>query len=297
MTLFNRPTRYAPCLEDVLYFVEERENIRKKKEAGEPAPWTEDPILGRYRFCNVRRRDDRVTKWIMNNLLDYHAYSDMWFLSAIARQVNWPPTLQALINAGAIPERAEEFEPDLFVKVLEELKASGVKVYGGAYVIYPGRETGVSKSETVAHKFLLPLAKHAGEIRETVRENSVEQMVKKLSEFYGWSSFTAGQVVCDLTYYPEELGKAADIYTWAAVGPGSSKGLNILLGRPFSTTWKQEDFNRELVTVREEVMNCFNLENFTLHDQQNVFCEISKYWAVLNGTGKPKNTYTPEKAY
>ena len=43
----------------------ERENIRRRKEAGEPGPWTDDPILREYSFTNVRRSDDRTTRTLM----------------------------------------------------------------------------------------------------------------------------------------------------------------------------------------------------------------------------------------
>ena len=37
----------------LLYWISERESIRKKKKSGEPKPWTKDPILRDYKFCHV----------------------------------------------------------------------------------------------------------------------------------------------------------------------------------------------------------------------------------------------------
>ncbi len=56
-------------LKPLLYFVHEREFIRLKKIAGSEPPYTDDPILGTYRFCNVRRADDRVSRWLTQNVL------------------------------------------------------------------------------------------------------------------------------------------------------------------------------------------------------------------------------------
>jgi len=50
-------------------FAVKREALRKAKEAGGPPPWTIDEILQKYRFCNVRRADDRVSKWLIENVL------------------------------------------------------------------------------------------------------------------------------------------------------------------------------------------------------------------------------------
>lgn len=43
-------------------FCRERESVRLKRDAGLPAPWSDDPILQRGRFLNVFREDDRGTK-------------------------------------------------------------------------------------------------------------------------------------------------------------------------------------------------------------------------------------------
>ena len=39
--------------ENFLTFVAERERIRLKKDAGQPWPWTDDPILRGYKFCHL----------------------------------------------------------------------------------------------------------------------------------------------------------------------------------------------------------------------------------------------------
>ena len=48
-------------------FMVKRENIRLRKEAKEPWPWTEDKILQTYKFTNVKREHDRTTKWMRNH--------------------------------------------------------------------------------------------------------------------------------------------------------------------------------------------------------------------------------------
>ena len=46
----------------LLYWMAERERIRLRPQAGQPAPWSNDPILRDWSFTNVRREDDRVTR-------------------------------------------------------------------------------------------------------------------------------------------------------------------------------------------------------------------------------------------
>lgn len=300
MNPFECPVPGRFSVDDILYWVYEREMIRIRKDIGSEAPYTDDPILNKYRFCNVRRRDDRMSQWIINNMLTPYSYndgSDMWFVSAIARYVNWPPSLAALLTNGAIPEDAKDFDPDAFISVMDELKASGQKVWGSAYMLYPGRETGSNKAETVARRFLLPLAKDAANIRESLSENRVEALVSQLTKYWGWNTFLAGQVAADLTYYPQELGNAKDLYDWAPIGPGSSRGLNRLLGRKLNATWKQEEFNTELKKVWTEIEEQLDLDHFTLHDAQNCMCEMDKMWRAVNNEGAPRSLYKPETAY
>ena len=51
-------------LDILVYWMIERDRIRTAKEAGKPKPWTTDPLLRDYRWCNVRRMDDRVSVWL-----------------------------------------------------------------------------------------------------------------------------------------------------------------------------------------------------------------------------------------
>src|SRR5712664_3381391 len=87
------------ALDNCLHWVRDRESVRVRKEAGQPFPWTDDPIIAKYRFCNVRREDDRVTIWIRENIRKRFAgHRHLWFMLCAARQINWPPTLSALID-------------------------------------------------------------------------------------------------------------------------------------------------------------------------------------------------------
>ena len=51
------------------YFACERQNIFWKKKNGEKAPWTDDPILQTYKFCNSYRVNDRVSQYLLSNVI------------------------------------------------------------------------------------------------------------------------------------------------------------------------------------------------------------------------------------
>ena len=51
------------------YFAYERQNIFLKKLNGQNAPWTNDEILKTYKFCNSYRVNDRVSQYLLKNVI------------------------------------------------------------------------------------------------------------------------------------------------------------------------------------------------------------------------------------
>ena len=57
------------------YWIYERQNIWYKRFMKKSsAPWTKDPILNDYKFTNVYRELDRVSKWVQDNII----FRDDW---------------------------------------------------------------------------------------------------------------------------------------------------------------------------------------------------------------------------
>ena len=297
---YSRPIGGSTCtMEGLLYFIWEREVIRIVKERGGDKPWTKDPILGKYKFTNIRRKDDRVSKWIVNNIIEPNKRrDDLWFILLVTRLINWPPTLQHLINDGVLFDNLLNFNPEKFSFSVENFKNTGSKVYSGAYMVYPTKmDPGGVKSLAIAKHIIKPAAKIHEVVEEAVfEERSIESFVARLSTSFGISTFMAGQVAADLTYC-DQLATAKDLYTYAPIGPGSSRGLNYLLNRSAYAGWSQEHFNDELCKVREVIVDKLEIRDLTLHDVQNCMCEFSKYCRAALGEGKPKTTYNPEKEF
>jgi hypothetical protein len=297
---FEKPTvERGPCKEDILYFVYEREVIRLQKDRGMKKPWTDDEILSKYKFCNVRRRDDRVSQWIFDKMLKPFAlYQDVWFVSAIARYINWPPMLEILLKEKLIPTSVYDFDTELFGDRIDEVTCTGGKAWGAAYMTYPGKvEKNIGKGLSTARYILRPLQDAADNIREAISgENSVAETVSSMIGSYGWSTFMAGQVAADLTYI-RHLGEAEDLYTWAPMGPGSQRGLNRLNKHKLNHEWKQSEFNDALIDIRNQIIWEIEIDDLTLHDVQSIMCECDKYWRVLHGEGAPRSMYQPETRF
>ncbi len=297
---FPRPTKETVATEEgFLYWTWEREAVRLARENGHPAPWTDDEVLQKYRFCNVRRRDDRVSRWLIDNVYTERSeHVDLWFYAAICRYVNWPPAIQKLKENGVFEGRVEQFHPKKFADVIDRMTKNGEKAWTGAYVTYPGHEgAGHPKGYRTAKYILEPLKIIAADVRDAIQDNRVEGVVKALSGSYGWSTFSAGQAIADLTYFPEQLGNASDLRSWAPLGPGSQGCLNAIYGHTPTKVWDQGHFNIKLRHLQGRIENELGISDLTLHDTQNCACEVYKYIKAVKGTGKPRNQYRPETAF
>src|SRR6185295_17694697 len=129
---------------------EEREAIRVRRASGASRPWTDDPILHNLPFCNVRRADDRVTRWIADNWRNPHADDDdLFFAMVVARFVNWPDTLAEI--GYPVP-----WEPERFRSVTASRKERGQTAFSSAYTISNGGST-APKAEHLTEKVFAPL--------------------------------------------------------------------------------------------------------------------------------------------
>jgi hypothetical protein len=277
----------------LIRFAVERENIREKRSV-QSDNFTSDPILAKFRFCNIHRRDDRVSKWLLE-----HYYSqdgnDVWFKAVIARLINWPPTLNYLMSRKLIPTFAGNFKPVEFIDALEDRMKDGVKMYSSAYIVYPTNVKGNSKAMNMCTHIILPLLENIDSIREVKSKNSIELMTKELAKSFGIKTFIAGQVTADLTYISGELNFATDLYSWAPMGPGSMRGLNRLFDRPIKHHMKEDDFLNELRQVHLKLIKeDSRFDDLTLHDAQNVMCEFDKYIRVARNEGTPRQLYKSE---
>lgn len=254
-----------------------------KKEAGEPQPWTDDEILGTYRFCNVRRMDDKVSKWLLDNW--YTKYFDHKLILvnvALARFLNLPSTL------GHIGFQ-RSWDPIRLCDKLRVYRSSTIPnrvLFNGAYMVRGNN--GIDKVDSVVNYYVDPLL----QLSKSIDRSSMENTHLILQGSFGLGSFMAGQIVADLRWAMKGTWK--DRMTWAPIGPGSAKGMNLIHSRPASQPINQSKFLeelQELFTDLKEQIPITIMDRLELHDVQNCCCEISKYEKALWSEGRPKQLY------
>ena len=257
----------------------ERHSIYERRAEGQPYPWTEDPILNEYSFCNVYRELDRVTIWIRENWREPYAdHPNLPFAMAMARQINWPDTLEEI----GFPEH---WNPERIKAIMQGRMNRKEKVYTGAYMLTG--TLGGTKVEQTIDKILTPLY----EMPPRIINKSLEESWKRYLPYPGFSGFMAYEVVTDLRH-TKHLENAEDIMTWANPGPGAKRGLNRIHGRPLNHTQPRRHFINEM----KELLYLCNMAPLPLEmrDIEHCLCEFDKYERVRLGQGKPRAKYKPK---
>lgn len=268
---------------------------------------TDDPILQRFSFCNVFRELDRVTVWIREHIREPYAdHEHLWFMLAVARFINWPPTLQHLIENRYAWPLSNEFDPSIMTAELEAWKGAGNKVETGAYMIRAENDTAQPWYHWTKQRYIAEVVLgRAWRDREVIRDFLMARPLLKATwealnglgpngDWVGWGPFMAGQVVADLRH-TRYLQGAEDVGLWAPVGPGSRRGLNRLAGRPTNSSVGQQQGLNEMLALRHHVnkRSASWVPEIELHDIQNCLCETDKYLRVKAGEGRPRALYIP----
>jgi hypothetical protein len=267
-------------------FVVARHNVWVNRDAGKAKPWTKDPILQSYRFCNMYRELDTVTQWIRDEWSSKLGnYPDAWFAMTIARLVNHPDTLAQLYPGG--------WDAGVFKNTMEALMRKGGKVFGSAYIVSTNGHA-LAKPVYLAHYVLDPLWANRALYRPRAGD-TLASFHTRLTQANGLGSFMAAQVVADVKNTPGQvLASAKDWYTWAAPGPGSIRGLARVINGDKDKKVPAKMFLPHLIELRKEVNRWVEPKGwntFCAQDIQNCLCEFDKYERVRLGEGKPRQKY------
>lgn len=275
----------------LMYYMEEREKIRRAKEAGEPYPWTLDKVLRRYRFTNVKRENDRTTRELVAHYrrnFDSDHWAVFLFNCGIARYFG---TTSFVLRLGW----QTEYDAAAMRRTARAMFKEGLKVFTGAYMVTNCGRVG-AKYDVVAG-FLKGLWEHSEDIVTAIKDDKSWEagynVLVKLSGF-GGNGFMAKEVLQDFLLLYN--GRVNDRDTWTPVGPGARRGLNRLAGRLLKAAQPEERWIAEVQQVYESLREWWAHKYprsgaLTAHDVQFCLCEFDKYERALSGQGRPRSLY------
>lgn len=255
-------------LERMIGWIREREAVRLRRAQGMKPPWTQDPILANYHFCNVCREDDRGTKEIhaVREALDLD-YDQLPTFYTAARLLNRASSVKIFWELG--------------IEQLQDMRLRGETVFHTAYVVSTCGAT-MDKLDYI-QRVVDDVSLHA------IGNASCAEAFACLRKVDGLGSFLAGQVVADLKYTPYlRPDKVGDWFSFAVMGPGSKKGMDYL----FEGGTTEKNFMQRLMFLRFELGE--QMSDFpTIHNQdlQNCLCEFSKYMRLLLGDKGRRRPY------
>lgn len=262
----------------------ERQRIFFRRVRQEPPPWTDDPVLASNRFTNTYRASDRVSQYLINEVI-YGASRARGrstilriLLFKIFNRVDTWEYLQS--HVGEVSE--ETFDVNGYGEVLAGRAAEGHRLYSGAYIM-PSPKLGAARKHANHLRLLASLLSN-GTIDRIGEASTLRQLVEALLNVHSFGPFLAFQFAIDLNY--------SDLFGFSEMdhvvaGPGALDGIS----KCFVHTDGLEAGD-VIRAVTEAAQSCFDEQDIAfeslwgrplqLIDCQNLFCEISKYARVAH---------------
>jgi len=287
-------------------YLNERESVRLRKEAGDFFPWTEDKILQTYKFTNVRRQHDKTSMMLRELFYKEHFNDNREAILLNCATFRYFGTYEFATEIGWTDW--EDFT-DVHWENVKETAADRLsnreRVFTGAYVI---TNQGISapKQEVVVDYFRKSLQTNISEIIACAgSSDSWEKTAKIMMTIngFGGSGFMTKEILIDTTYtgfwgrYHEEpnelpLTFPRDWDTWTPIGPGALRGAARVSGNYAGKPFKNEQA-MEVIMQLHHLQDSFFEHNFKLSptDIQFGLCEFDKYERVRLGQGRPRSRY------
>lgn len=310
-------------------YARERHLVHLRRSAGEPAPWTDDPVLQQYRFCNVFRELDATTQWFAGHVRGpLKSKTEVLLATVLFRLFNRISTGEAIFLQGFLDDGRSAWDKFLADGDLDVLRAAVLTYCGrGPYVtgsfmvktptgldkldgvlwIVEQFANGARKRDVISgwtepensifrrDEALLRPPSWREIAEELIREPySLEQVWRWLRQFPFIGDFQAYEIVTDLRW-TDLLNRAPDIHTWANPGPGCKRGLNwVFRGDPKRGTSREgylEEMQALLALSRDPKHWPADWPAWEMREVEHVSCETDKKWRTERGGPPPRQRF------
>ena len=297
------PARPTVVYETYWRFAAERQEVFFRKLDGREPPWTDDPVIARYKFTNAYRASDRVSQYLIRHVIyeGDQSVPEVFFRTILFKLFNKIETWE-LLKAKLGRATWEDYSFEHFDSVLAGAMASKTRIYSAAYIMPSGNSSFGYRQKHRNHLKLLERMMEDEVPYRIADTATMKQAFEILRSYPMIGDFLAYQFVTDLNY--SEICDFTEM-EFVVPGPGARDGIH----KCFSDLGglSEPDIIR-LVTDRQEYeFERLGLEfrslwgrRLQLIDCQNLFCEVSKYARVrhpdvtgVNGRNRIKQIYRP----
>ena len=280
--------RVTPTVRDGVYklywtFASRRQAVFEARLAGERWPWSADPILQTYKFCNVFRAADRVSQFMIRDI----AYGsdtettprDRVFQIVAFRTFSRISTWRAVTGVLGGAPRLDHLRSGAFADALEHARTQLGGLYTGAFILCASKAFGFDEK----HRNHVALFRHMfldnACAERVLQAPALADVVALLQSFPLMGPFMAYQTAIDINY-SDLTDFSENDYTQA--GPGALRGLKkafVHLGdySPSDTIlWMVERQAEEFARLELPFKGLFGRPLHAI-DCQGLFCELDKY--------------------
>jgi hypothetical protein len=267
------------------YFASERQRAFERRVDGELGPWTDDPILQQFKFCNVFRAADRVSQYLIRDV----AYRDEWctpedriFQIVAFRTFSRPSTWDSVRELIGRTPTIADLASGAFKEALETTRLRAGGLYTGAFILCATDAYG----QGLKHRNHVELFRHmflGGDLAgDVLKAESLSEVYNLLHKFPLMGDFMSYQTAIDVNY-SGYVNFDEDDFTQP--GPGALRGIKkcfLSLGDyspreviQFMVDSQEREFERLGLPIA-------GLWGRRLHaiDCQGLFCETDKYCRV-----------------
>lgn len=263
-------------------FAVERQKIFFKKLENASMPWTDDPILSTYKFTNAYRASDRVSQYLIRNIIYQNdlpsSPNEVFFRIMLFKLFNKIETWQLLEHhLGSIV--FAEYSFDRYDKVLTDAIQSGQTIYSAAYIMPSGSTSFGHTAKHRNHLKLIEMMMSNDLPKKLSDAKNMHQGFDLIRDYPTIGDFLAYQFITDVNY--SEITNFSEM-EFVIPGPGALDGIRKCftdlggLNEPEIIKFMADIQDSEFARLGLNFQSLWG-RKLQLIDCQNLFCEVDKY--------------------
>lgn len=265
------------------YLAAERQNIFFKRLNDELGPWTYDPIIQKHKFTNAYRASDRVSQYLIKNVI-YKGSQDpneVFFRIILFKLFNKIETWE-LLNEKLNEISVKSFNYRDYDAVLSSAMNDGKRIYSAAYIMASGAKIFGPGKKHQSHLKLIQMMMDNHLPEKLCQCTSMGQAYELLLDCPMIGSFLAYQFATDINY--SDITDFSEM-SFVMPGPGALNGIK----KCFTSLgeYSAVDIIKMMADTQEKEFERLGIDFKTLWgrqlqliDCQNIFCETDKYARV-----------------
>lgn len=265
------------------YFAAERQNIFFNK-VNNKFPLTKDLIFVTYKFCNTYRASDRVSQYLIRNVIytkKKYSNKDVLFRIFLFRLIDKIETWELLeVYLGEI--NLESFNFKKYVKAFEKILLKQHVVYGNAFILSGNKIFGFN--EKYKNHLMLMQKVFIDDKYDKILLNSksLKELFLNLKKLSLIGNFMAYQIAIDFNY---SLTFNFSENDFTVAGPGAIRGIEKCFANKGNKTYEEiimmmvKNQDEEFKRLKLNFKNLYG-RKLTAIDCQGLFCEVDKYTRV-----------------